>query len=113
MINLLFGSPVFVFDCPEDNAEQLSFEIEKISSNFKKSPLANPWDGNILTTFSSGISLLIYLSSIILNNCVFLFKTNKLFNTLPAPPKLIFSSSSFSKTGIEHSLDILFVTALL
>ena len=64
MINLLFGSPVFVFDCPEDNAEQSSFEIEKISSNFKKSPLANPWDGNILTTFSRDNS-----NNIIKNSC--------------------------------------------
>lgn len=52
MINFLFGSPIFVFDHPEDTAEYISLETEKISSNFKKSPLSNPWSGNILTTFS-------------------------------------------------------------
>jgi uncharacterized protein (TIGR02466 family) len=52
MIHILFGSPIFVFDHPEDNTENISLEIEKISSNFKKLPLFNPWSGNILTTFS-------------------------------------------------------------
>jgi len=52
MTEFLFGAPIFVLDCSEEQAHVLEKETANINNQTDRN-LSNPWDGNILSTFKS------------------------------------------------------------
>jgi len=108
MTEFLFGTPVFVVDCPEEHIKNIADETYKVTSEFSKD-VTNPWDSNILTTFNIESNTNIvknycpYLSSYILKS------THQFLNELQVTPKYsiinIYDSwINYAKTGMYQEV---------